>query len=449
MNAPLGPTLSRRALLRGGGALIVSFSMSRPPPAALAARRPRISAKLAGQPRQVPVARFAWIRIDADGAGHGLHRQGRTRPGHQDRASSRSPPRNCAVALRRRSISSPPTPSDRRRGLHRRQPFDGGQRHRDPARGRAGAHHPRRPCRPKLRRAGAAPARGANGASSPATARTAGYGELVAGDVLHVAAPAADRTCAIRRPTPSWASRSRRFDIPAIVTGGAVYVQDLRHGRDGARPRRAPAELRRAPHRASILAAVESPAGRSSRWCATAASSAVVAEREFQAILALRALSSAAAHWDTSGRPCRTQSDHLRMAAAAADADGRRIQHVKASAGSGERRLECDLSSPIPGARLDRPVVRRGLLDDGKLTVWTHTQGVYPAARRHRRDCSAIPKAQVRLHPCRRRRLLRPQRRRRRGRRRRADRPRACPAGPCACSGCARTSTAGSRSARP
>ena len=63
------------------------------------------------------------------------------------------------------------------------------------------------------------------------------------------------------------------------------------------------------------------------------------------------------------------------------------------------------------------------------MTVWTHTQGVYPARAGDRRD-AAHAAGERALHPCRRRGLLRPQRRRRCRGGCRADRPRAArPAG--------------------
>ena len=44
---------------------------------------------------------------------------------------------------------------------------------------------------------------------------------------------------------------------------------------------------------------------------------------------------------------------------------------------------------------------------DGAMTVWTHTQGVYPDRAAHRRD-AAHAAGERSLHPCRRLRLLRP-----------------------------------------
>ena len=60
-----------------------------------------------------------------------------------------------------------------------------------------------------------------------ADGQSVGYGELVAGDVLHVQAQPQSK----RKDPPSIPMVGRslpRVDIPAKVTGGAAYVQDMR-----------------------------------------------------------------------------------------------------------------------------------------------------------------------------------------------------------------------------
>ena len=71
------------ARLLGGGALVVGLrAAAAARPGAQAQRRSR--RRPAGQPARQPLL-DAWIRVDADGRDHRLHRQGRARPGHQDR----------------------------------------------------------------------------------------------------------------------------------------------------------------------------------------------------------------------------------------------------------------------------------------------------------------------------------------------------------------------------
>ena len=45
---------------------------------------------------------------------------------------------------------------------------------------------------------------------------------------------------------------------------------------------------------------------------------------------------------------------------------------------SGAKVVEATYHRPLPGARLDRAVLRGRAAQDGKLTVWTHSQGVFP-----------------------------------------------------------------------
>ena len=115
--------------------------------------------------------------------------------------------------------------------------------------------------------------------------KTIAYGALVAGDVLHVEAAVQDR---VRDPkTHTIVGRTLpRIDIPAKVTGGAAYVQDLRlprmaHGRV-VRPPSPDATLR-----SFDAAEVERMPGvvnvvRDGRFIG------LVAEREWQAIVAMR-----------------------------------------------------------------------------------------------------------------------------------------------------------------
>ena len=107
-------------------------------------------------------------------------------------------------------------------------------------------------------------------------------------------------------------------------------------------------------------------------------------------------------------------------------------------------------STPRPTSCMDRSALRALLrsLEDGALTVWTHSQGVYPL-RAALAEMLRMPEEQGALHPHGGLGLLRPQRRRRCRRRCRSDCRRAFPAARCACNGCASRSTPGSRTARP
>src|SRR3979409_376423 len=134
---------------------------------------------------------------------------------------------------------------------------------------------------------------------SPDGARLA-YRALVANDMLHVQAQARSN---LKDPaTFKIIGRSvPRVDIPAKVTGGAAYVQDMRlpgmvHGRI-VRPPSYGAQLTECD-----TAAVEKLLGvvkvvRDGNFLA------VVAEKEFWAIKAMKALSAVAKWKETAGLP--------------------------------------------------------------------------------------------------------------------------------------------------
>ena len=68
-------------------------------------------------------------------------------------------------------------------------------------------------------------------------------------------------------------------------------------------------------------------------------------------------------------------------------------------------------SRPWLNSRIDRPILRGGTLQDGVMTVWTHSQGTFPL-RRVVAELVGMPAEKVHCHPCRGVRLLRPERRR-------------------------------------
>ena len=76
--------LSRRSMLAGGGALILSFSLSRYAVLAQDAPKPR---PLPGDLKKAPFLDF-WIRSRSRWKNHSFHRQVRARPGNKDRAAT-------------------------------------------------------------------------------------------------------------------------------------------------------------------------------------------------------------------------------------------------------------------------------------------------------------------------------------------------------------------------
>ncbi len=202
--------------------------------------------------------------------------------------------------------------------------------------------------------------------------QTIGYGELVAGQTLHVQAspvsplidPAKHRI--VGTPFP-------RVDIPAKVTGGAAYVQDLRpdgmvHGRV-VRPPSPAAQLRaldvsRVAQMPGVLKVV-----RDGRFLG------VLAEREYQCVQAMRAL-AAAAQWDE--RPSLPDPARLYETLVGLPEQTYVIAQKGRLGQGGAKRVEATYHRPYQLHASIGPSCALALLENGRYTVWTHSQGVYP-----------------------------------------------------------------------
>ncbi|CAA0093479.1 Nicotinate dehydrogenase subunit B [Starkeya nomas] len=198
-----------------------------------------------------------------------------------------------------------------------------------------------------------------------------GYGDLVSEQLLHVdAQPTSILTdprdfTVMDRPVP-------RVDIPAKVTGGAAYVQDMRlpgmvHGR-----------IVRPPSYGARLAALDAGPVETMpgvlKVVRDGAFLGVIAEKEWTAIQAMRRL-AALARWDeTAELPDEARLPDALMALPSRDT------------------TILDVGQPVaPSYAVDglfsRPYLAHGSIgpscaiarmEGDALTVWTHTQGVYP-----------------------------------------------------------------------
>jgi CO/xanthine dehydrogenase Mo-binding subunit len=229
-----------------------------------------------------------------------------------------------------------------------------------------------------------------NGAVIAPDGRRLGYGDLVAADMLHVQAdvksnlkdPATYKV--MGQPVP-------RVDIPAKVTGGAAFVQDMRL------PDMLHARLVRPPSYGAVLSecdtsSVEKLAGvvkvvRNGNFLA------VVAKKEFQAIKAMRALSAAAKWSEKSGLP--NQNDLPRVITGLPSKDSV-IFEVSNPAATGQRTLEATYTRPYQSHGSIGPSCAVAQLNNDVMTVWTHTQGVYPD-RQGVAEMLRVPPAKVRL----------------------------------------------------
>jgi nicotinate dehydrogenase subunit B len=202
--------------------------------------------------------------------------------------------------------------------------------------------------------------------------RRAAFGELVSGELLHVRAepdakpiePAQHRVVGKSLP---------RIDIPAKVTGGEAYIQDLRL------PDMVHARVMRPPSYGATLRGIDLTAVRNLPglvkvfWDGSYL--AVVTEHEYQAIAAARAL-TAAAEWDEMAKLFEPSGlfDWL----AAQPSQQLPVRDDLGDMPSGARIVEASYRRAYQMHGSIGPSCAVGLFKDGALTVWTHSQGVYP-----------------------------------------------------------------------
>jgi CO/xanthine dehydrogenase Mo-binding subunit len=182
-----------------------------------------------------------------------------------------------------------------------------------------------------------------------------------------------------------------RIDIPPKVTGGAAYVQDLRlPGMVHARVVRPPSYGARLSQ-AGTDAAAKLPGVL--KVVRDGSFLGVIAEREYQAVVAMRALATDA-KWDERRalpEPSklyefleRTPSNEI------VDLERRATGQLAVA-----RTLEATYRRPYQMHGSIGPSCAVAWLKDGALTVWTHSQGVYPL-RRALAEMLAMPEDRIR-----------------------------------------------------
>jgi CO/xanthine dehydrogenase Mo-binding subunit len=102
---------------------------------------------------------------------------------------------------------------------------------------------------------------------------------------------------------------------------------------------------------------------------------AVVAEREFQAIKAMRALAAAARWNETASLPKQSDLPAVLMSMPSQDTA---ILDNRQPAANVARKFEATYTRPYQSHGSIGPSCAVAQWQDDKLTVWTHTQGVYP-----------------------------------------------------------------------
>jgi nicotinate dehydrogenase subunit B len=379
MNVPV--ILDRRRVLAGGGALIVSFSM----PDAFAQDQATVK-----PPGSLATSPFldSWIRIDSDGSitvftGKVELGQGFKTAFQQIAAEELDVPfasLKVVTADTRRTANEGYTS-----GSHSMQDSGTAIQHAaTQARELLVAEASRRLNLP------AEDFRTENGAVIAPDGQRFLYGDLVGDGMLHVEARAKStlkdpaKYTVMGQPVP-------RVDIPAKVTGGAAYVQDMRL------PGMVHARIVRPPSYGAQLTACDTSAVEKLPGVIKVVRNgnflAVVAEKEFQSIKAMRALSVAAKWRETTGLP--KQDDLPRMLTSLPSQDSTIFQRSDPSA-VGQKTFEATYTRPYQSHGSIGPSCAVAQLVNDAMTVWTHTQGVYPD-RQGIAEMLRVPMASVRL----------------------------------------------------
>jgi len=215
------------------------------------------------------------------------------------------------------------------------------------------------------------------------------YAELVSANLLHVEAQPVSR---LKDPGffKVMDKPVQRVDIPAKVTGAAAYVQDMRlPGMLHARVVRPPS------YGAKLLqldvGTIEKMTGvvqviRDGNFLA------VVAYREFQSIKAMQALSRAAKWQEQAALP---QPARLHEYLLGLPTQDQVILDKHDPAGQAAKTLEATYTRPYISHGSVGPSCAVAHLTEGVMTIWTHTQGVYPD-RQAIAEMLGLPKEKVR-----------------------------------------------------
>jgi len=367
--------LSRREFLVRGGALVVSFSMARgalgaqPQEPQNVGKEPKQAPPLPGSLKNAPLL-DSWIRIDADGTITVFSGKAELGQGIKT-ALIQVAAEELAVEPRTINLVTADTSRTPNEGY-----TAGSQSMSD---GATAIQHAAAQVRAIL--AGIAAQR-LNvplsdltvhlGAVRAKDGRSLRFGELVTGEALHVqAAPQSP----LRDPkTRGVMGKSLpRVDIPSKVAGRPSYVHDLRL------PNMVHARVVRPPGYGARLQTVDTSSAEKMpgvlKIVRNGSFLAVVAEREYQAIVAMRALARTA-QW--------SESRELPRAADAYDHFQKLPQEVYVDAGgaadvaTGPGTISATYRRPYQMHASIGPSCAVALAEQGTLTVWSHTQGAYP-----------------------------------------------------------------------
>src|SRR4051794_4081778 len=166
-----------------------------------------------------------------------------------------------------------------------------------------------------------------------------------------------------------------RIDIPAKVTGGAAYVQDMRpaglvHGR-----------VVRPPRYGSTLESVDEASVKSLPGVIAVVRDGsflgVVAEREEQAVKAREALAKAA-KWKLGPELPDPANIHAYLKSLPSKPETIGVKQGPALAAANSRTLEATYTKPYLAHGSIGPSCAVATFLNGRMIVWTHSQGVFP-----------------------------------------------------------------------
>jgi nicotinate dehydrogenase subunit B len=167
-----------------------------------------------------------------------------------------------------------------------------------------------------------------------------------------------------------------RIDLPAKLTGRGSYVQDIRL------PGMIFARVVRPPRHGAKLTALDDAAARSVPGLVAVIRDgnflAVAADREEQAIAAREGLASTA-RWSDDGNSLPNTSnlhEELRRLRSETSVVGTAGQSEPVP--SGAKRISAEYTRPYLSHGSIGPSCAVALLRDGRMTVWSHTQGAFP-----------------------------------------------------------------------
>jgi nicotinate dehydrogenase subunit B len=365
------PSNSRRAFLAGGGALVVSFSLNRAfaQDATPAPGHAPAQANLPGDLAKFPTL-DSWIKLDADG--HVTVFAGKAELGTGVKtAFIQCAAEELDIAPSQITMITADTALT-------------------PNEGYTAGSHSMQDCATAIRYVAAdvrgtlidlaavrltlnaADLKAENGVVLAPDGRKISYGDLVQGLDLHRAA----RPGITEKKSAAFnviGKRMDRVDIPGKLTGADSYVQDMRP--DGMLH----ARVVRPPGYGAKLASLDASTVEKLPGVAKVVRDgsflAVVAEREDQAILAMHVLEDAA-RWDDSTQLPK-QSDIQNYLRGLPSNDTTILERGNPGQ-RGVKALRASYSRPYLAHGSIGPSCAVALLDNGKLTVWTHSQGVFP-----------------------------------------------------------------------